>query len=127
MKNNEIKDRVTLVRKALKLSGRKFAIQLGYNPATLSTIENGLSAVTDRLIASICAKFNVNEDWLRTGKGDMFLPRETAQADEADVVTDFLQSVIDDLSEKNRAIVLRVIRNLKRQNFFEENPEQGFD
>lgn len=124
MKNNEIKDRVTLVRQSLKLSGRKFAIQLGYNPATLSTIENGLSAVTDRLIASICAKFNVNEDWLRTGKGDMFLPK-TVQADEADVVTDFLQSVIDDLSEKNRAIVLRVIRNLKRQNFFGENPERG--
>lgn len=126
MENNEIKDRVTLVRQALKLSGRKFAMQLGYNPATLSTIENGLSAVTDRLIASICAKFNVNEEWLRTGKGEMFAPKP-APTDEADAVTNFLQSVIDDLSEKNRTIVLRVIKNLKRQNFFEENPEQGTD
>lgn len=120
----KINDRVRLLREELKIGLRAFARQLGYTHATLSTIESGKSVVTDRLIASICAKFNVNEDWLRTGKGDMFLPK-TAQTDEADVVTDFLQSVIDDLSEKNRAIVLRVIRNLKRQNFFEENPEQG--
>lgn len=125
--NNEqaIRGRITAVRQALKLSGRKFAKQLGYDSSTLSLVENGRSAVTDKLLISICAKFNVNEDWLRTGKGEMFLPRKTVQADEADVVTDFLQSVIDDLSEKNRAIVLRVIRNLKRQNFFGENPERG--
>lgn len=126
MPNNEIKDRITVIRESLKMSGRKFAKTLGYNSSTLSLVENGLSPVTNKLIVSICAKFNVNEDWLRTGKGEMFAPKP-APTDEADAVTNFLQSVIDDLSEKNRTIVLRVIRNLKRQNFFDENPEQGTD
>lgn len=119
-------DRIHALRKELKIGLREFARQLGYTHATLSTVESGKSIVTDKLIVSICAKFNVNEDWLRTGKGEMFAPKP-APTDEADAVTNFLQSVIDDLSEKNRTIVLRVIRNLKRQNFFEENPEQGTD
>ena len=120
MPSKQIKDRVTAVRTSLGLSGRKFAKQLGYNSSTLSLIESGHSAVTDRLIKSICAKFSVNEEWLRTGKGDMFVPKQVPSADQADVVTDFIQSVIDDLSEKNRVIVLRIIRSLKKQNFFEE-------
>ena len=36
-------------------------------------IENGKVNVTDRVIKSICREFNVNEHWLLTGEGDMFL------------------------------------------------------
>ena len=29
--------------------------------------------MTDQMIISICREFNVNEEWLRTGEGEMFL------------------------------------------------------
>ena len=29
---------------------------------------------TDAVIKSICREFNVSEEWLKTGEGDMFLP-----------------------------------------------------
>jgi len=39
---------------------------------TLSMIEVGDSALTEKNIKLVCMTFNVNENWLRTGKGEMF-------------------------------------------------------
>ena len=39
----------------------------------MGNIEIGRIAVTDRVISDICEKFNVNEEWLRYGTGDIFL------------------------------------------------------
>lgn len=39
---------------------------------SISQIENGINALTEQLLVSICREFNVNEEWLRTGKGEKF-------------------------------------------------------
>ena len=121
MPNNEIKDRITAVRETLKMSGRKFAKTLGYNSSTLSLVENGLSPVTNKMIVSICAKFNVNETWLRTGKGEMFVPKAEPQLSRDEIITDFIQTILGELSEANRRIVLDAIENLPQKNFFKKN------
>lgn len=41
-------------------------------------MENGQRGITDRTIILICQTFNVNEEWLRTGKGDMFAESDNA-------------------------------------------------
>ena len=64
--------RVRELRKALNLSGEKFGEQIGIKRNTLSQIETGKNNLTEQLLKSICREFNVNEDWLRTGNGDMF-------------------------------------------------------
>ncbi|MHB8061918.1 MAG: hypothetical protein ACYDG2_04665, partial [Ruminiclostridium sp.] len=38
--------------------------------------------VTDRVISDICREFSVNEDWLRFGKGEIFIKPETFSLDE---------------------------------------------
>lgn len=35
-------------------------------------MERGNAPITERTIIAICSKFNVNEDWLRYGTGEMF-------------------------------------------------------
>lgn len=35
-------------------------------------MERGNAPITERTIIVICSKFNVNEDWLRYGTGEMF-------------------------------------------------------
>lgn len=35
----------------------------------ISSLENGVREVTDRIISDICREFNVDEHWLRTGEG----------------------------------------------------------
>lgn len=66
-----INDRVKLLRKSLNLTqiefGKKIAVAQGY----LTNIENGHREVTDKIIKLICLQFDINEDWLRTGAGDM--------------------------------------------------------
>lgn len=49
--------------------------RLNLTAATLSSIETGKSAVTDRTRSAIVREFGVSEIWLRTGEGEMFPPR----------------------------------------------------
>lgn len=39
-------------------------------------MENPVNNVTNQTIRVICDAFKVNEDWLRTGAGEMFVPKE---------------------------------------------------
>lgn len=68
-----IGERIKTVRTDKKLTLEKFGEKIGIKKSSLSQIENGKVNVTDRVIKSICREFNVNEHWLLTGEGDMFL------------------------------------------------------
>ena len=41
---------------------------------TITNYENNLRNPSDAIIVSICREFNVNEEWLRTGNGEIFQP-----------------------------------------------------
>jgi transcriptional regulator with XRE-family HTH domain len=69
---NGMKERVLAIRKVLKLSQEEFAQRLGMKRTTLSMIEVGDNALTEKNVRLICMIFNVDENWLRTGKGEMF-------------------------------------------------------
>ena len=64
--------RIKELRKVLKLTQTEFGAKIGLKPTSMCDIENGRCNVTERVIISLCAKFNVNEEWLRTGIGEMF-------------------------------------------------------
>lgn len=117
----EIRIRIRQVRQTLNLGVGAFAKQLGYTHATVSTVENGKSSITNKLIVAICAKFRVNETWLRTGKGEMFVPKAEPQLSRDEIITDFIQTILGELSEANRRIVLDAIENLPQKNFFKKN------
>lgn len=65
-------ERIKKLRKELDLTQQKFADRLGVKRNTVGQWECGINAITDRVIYSICREFNVNEDWLRSGEGEMF-------------------------------------------------------
>jgi len=60
------------LRKVLGLSQADFANKIGVTQGHLSDIENSKKVLTDRSIKIICSEFNVNEEWLKTGEGEMF-------------------------------------------------------
>lgn len=68
-------NRIKLVRKALDLTQQEFAEHLGMKQNSIALIESGKRNISDRALLSICREFNVNEAWLRTGEGDMFVKR----------------------------------------------------
>lgn len=64
-------ERVRVVRDDLNLTVRDFAEKLGVQGSAISLIENGKRALTNQMIHSICCEYNINEEWLRFGKGKM--------------------------------------------------------
>ena len=68
----EVRKRIKLVRKALNVSQREFAKRVYISQTLLGDIELGNRSVNDRTIQLISTEFNVNKDWLVTGKGEMF-------------------------------------------------------
>ena len=70
------------MRKTLDLTQQEFANRLGMKQNTIATYEMGRSKPAASTIVAICREFHVNEEWLRNGTGDMFLPQPRDELDE---------------------------------------------
>lgn len=66
-------ERLKQLRTVLGLSQEAFGETVGVTKAAISRIESGINSLSDRMILSIVTQHNVNERWLRTGEGDMFI------------------------------------------------------
>ena len=73
-----IGERVRKLRKTLDLTQREFGERINLKSNSVALIEGGHNT-SDQTIASICREFNVNETWLRTGEGEMFIPAPTSE------------------------------------------------
>ena len=81
-----MKERIKELRKRLGLTQQEFADKLGIKRGSIGNYELGRNIPVDSVIALICDRCHVNETWLRTGEGDMFV--EVSRDDE-------LQRLID--------------------------------
>lgn len=64
-----MKNRIKALRKELGLTQEKFADRLSMKRNTIANYEIGRNEPIDAVISLICKEFDVNEEWLRTGKG----------------------------------------------------------
>lgn len=70
----KLKDRFKELRKELNVTQQEFADKLKISRNFVAQIEMGSKVPSARTIDDVCREFNVNEEWLRTGNGDMFVP-----------------------------------------------------
>lgn len=70
------------IRHALNVSQNELGDKLGLSNSGISNIEKGIRSVTDKHIKLLAAAFNVNEHWLRTGDGEMFVETSTSIIDQ---------------------------------------------
>ena len=66
-------ERLKKLRKTLDMTQQEFADRIGIKRNSLANYETGRNTPIDAIIVSICREFNVNEEWLREGKGEMFI------------------------------------------------------
>lgn len=66
-------ERFKNLRIELNFSQEYIGNKLGVTKSTISRLEKGINKFTERMITSICREFNVNEEWLRNGTGEMFI------------------------------------------------------
>ena len=76
----ELHERIRDVRKSLKpkTSQSVFAEMLGTSRDTIANYEGGRVVPTDTFIQLLCTKFNVSDEWLRTGAGNMYVKSESS-------------------------------------------------
>lgn len=65
-------ERVKKIRKEENLSQSEFGSRLGISRDGIANIEGNRVELKEQTIKLICKEFNVNEEWLRSGKGTMF-------------------------------------------------------
>lgn len=70
-----MKERIKELRKTLGFTQQKFSEKIGVKRNTVAQYETGRNIPIDSVINLICREFNVNEEWLRTGEGEMFKPK----------------------------------------------------
>ena len=66
-----IGNRIKIIRENEGLNQREFALSIKIGQSTLAMFENGQREPKPIHIEQICSKYNINEEWLRTGKGEM--------------------------------------------------------
>lgn len=66
-------DRISKVIRDKEKTKTAFSDRINVSQAFVSQMCSGLKVPSDRTIADICREFNVNEDWLRTGRGDPYI------------------------------------------------------
>lgn len=65
-------ERLKALRSALGITLEEFGKKVGITRSAVGRLEKGERNLTDQMIISICREFDVREEWLRTGKGEMF-------------------------------------------------------
>jgi len=68
-----VRERLKAVREALGLSQREFGEKLGVSRDVISNLEYNRVQPKELLLKHICQLYGVNEEWLQTGIGEMFL------------------------------------------------------
>ena len=119
-------DRVREIRKSNKLTMEQFGLRLGVAKSTISGIEAGNRNLTEQMIKAICREFNVNENWLRTGEGDMVIAlsrRESIAAFIGDLMKEDddsfklrLIDVLADLDESEWEVLADLAQRLAAEN-----------
>ena len=131
MNSVNIGERIKKLRKYLDLTQQKFGERLGIKGNTVAQYELGRNEPIDAVLSLICREFNVNEEWLRTGDGEMFEELTEQQKilkytglllnDKDSVVANAIQTLIvtyEQLDDTSKAtlekIALQYINNLKK-------------
>ena len=65
-------ERLSIVRKTLKLTQREFAEKISVTTGFIASMELGDRKVNMRIMKLISSIFDVNLQWLETGEGEMF-------------------------------------------------------
>jgi len=71
-----IRERLEMVRTNIGLTATAFGNAIGVSQSYVSQFSKFPEKnVSEAVIIGVCREFNVNELWLRTGEGDMFMPK----------------------------------------------------
>lgn len=125
----EQNERLGILRKKLDLTLEKFGEKIGVTGSAVGNIEKGRRALTEQVVKSVVREFNVNEDWLRTGAGEMFIESKESHLSELakqyaldDMEVKIVEAFLE-LSPDKRAAIKEYVSVLAKS-FVEKSEEE---
>lgn len=87
---SDISDRIQKIMDAKGINKSDLARIINVDRSYASRLTTGIREPSDRTISDICREFDVNEKWLRTGEGDMYIPKSRNR-----LLSEFFADVLD--------------------------------
>lgn len=103
-------DRIKLIRKDAGLTLEKFGERLGVGKTAISKLENNERSLTDQMAKSIYREYGVNEEWLKTGEGEMFEPKTRSE-----VIAQFAGELMKEEDSSFRKQLVEILAELNLQ------------
>lgn len=107
-------ERLKEIRKSLGLTLEKFGNRIGVGKTAISKLEHGQCSITDQMRKSICREYNVNEEWLVNGTGEMF-----SEVDREDQIMRWAASVLKEDNDSFRKRFVAVLASLPNEQWLE--------
>jgi transcriptional regulator with XRE-family HTH domain len=111
--------RIKEIRENEKLTQEEFGKRIGSARNTIANYETGNRKPSNAVITSICREFNINEDWLRNGTGEMRKEVDVSfsemLSDLEDSDDDFIKSLIKvymGLDEDSKEALRKISREM---------------
>lgn len=103
-------ERIKQVRESLKdssgrkMSQAKFAEQMNVTRDMIATYEIGRVEPTPLFISTLCDRFGISEEWLRTGEGEMMRPLEREEE-----IAKLANKMLDEVEPSIRNAFIRAV------------------
>lgn len=97
-------ERIKQIRKKSGLSQDDFGNAIGITRSSVSLLESGRNNPSEQTIRLICTEFNVNEEWLRTGEGEMF-----NDMDSLDIIHNHFGYMMGNASAQKKAVLAALV------------------
>ncbi len=94
--------RLREAREALRLKQKELAKSLSMLPSSYNQIEAGKNNLSPRVLALLRLLWDVNDRWLMTGEGNMFLPKK--EKEDSSELRLQVQELQDELSRCKKII-----------------------
>lgn len=115
-------DRIKMIREYYKLTQDEFGKRIGSARNTIANYESGNRNPSNSVVLSICREFNVNEEWLRNGTGEMFRSEEenniiakaTMLLGEKDPLFEAFIDTYSKLTPKNRELLYQFMTDFSQ-------------
>lgn len=109
-RDDGMKGRLRELRRLKGLTQEQFAARIGIKRNSYANYEVGRNYPIDAVIHSICREYDVYEQWLRTGEGEMMRPLS-----DEEMITNWVHSVFADESAQFQKRFILMLQSLNRE------------
>ena len=96
---DKVNERLKKLRKTLDLTQEKFGAAINVKGNTVAQWESGRNAPADPMIRLVCDQYKVNEEWLRTGQGEMFI-KQSRDEEMAELIGNMMSEESDSFKKR---------------------------